>query len=550
MTDRPRRASGRAGSLVRILVGGLCAALGLIATGCGSSTITYGTVVTTFSSDPGPFTAYIVDLYGFNLVLSNGDSGYGYSGSLGAGKTIDFAQLADTTELFGSLAVVEGTYTSATVTFNYSGGVSSNDLAAQLFLDINGASTQAVLYDPTSTASPPASPGTITYTIKFDPDRPLVVKHGTPVRLDFHFDTSASSLIDTTVTPPTVIVRPFMTASTRPVTNKRLRARGELVTADKDNGNITLNMQSFFDVPDYSTQPQGAVRVHTSATTTYNVSGKVYQGAAGLAAVATLREKVTPVMAYGTLGDISGLDPVFEATEVYAGSAIQDPAAARATGTIVSSEGGSLHLHNAEIVFPRGAYGTAADVVQFQNDVPLTVSAMTGVSVDRQPELRSDIQSLSIGQQVDVEAPGFTLPSDSASARLDASVGLVRVTSLPIRADQVLTLQWKLPGVTAPFSTINSTELVPNMEQLSTAGPAVTPIIVPDSTVAGEFSVGNGSPNTTTGIIAYQDFSSFVAHLVAVSNGTNTFVQLAAVGHYDEASHTFKAYRIDMVYLP
>src|SRR5262245_44011264 len=100
MTDRPRRAGGRARSLLRILVGGLLAAAGrilvggvfaaagLFAPGCGSSTTTYGTVVTTFSSDPGPFTAYIVDLYGFNLVLGNGNSGYGYSGSLGTGKTI------------------------------------------------------------------------------------------------------------------------------------------------------------------------------------------------------------------------------------------------------------------------------------------------------------------------------------------------------------------------------------------------------------------------------------------------------------------------------
>jgi len=564
MQYQPGRASSHARSILRALVGVFLAISGLIAAGCGNSTITYGTVVTTVSSDPGPFAAYIVDLYGFTLALNNGNANYGYNGALGAGKTIDFVQLAATTELLGSLAVVEGTYTSATVTFNYSGGTSANDLPAQLFLDINGTSTQAVLYDPTSTASPPASPGAVTYTIKFDPGKPLVVKHGTPVRLDFHFDTTTSSLIDTTVTPPTVVVRPFLTASTQPLDNKRLRARGELVVVDKGSGTITVNMQSFFDAPDYSTQPHGAVKLHTTDQTTYDVNGKTSQGAAGLNAVATLREKVTTVMAYGTLTDLSGLDPVFEATEVYAGSAIEDPASARATGTIVSSSDGTLHLHNAEIVFPRGATGTSADVVQFQNDVPLTVSATTGVSFDQQPQLLSDTQSLSIGQQVDVMAPGFTLPSSSASATLDASTGLVRVTPGPLQpAEQVLTLQWKLPGVTSPFSTLAPRELVPNMDSLGTVhfvntgpsaldltNPAVTPIIVPDDTVPGEFSMGNGTPGTTTGISAYQGFSQFVSHVVDVSTGVNTFVQLTAVGHYDEATHIFTAYRIHLVVLP
>ena len=665
MIDRPDRAGRRARSFLRAVVGSLFVVLGLSAGGCGSSTVTYGTVVTTFSSDPGPFAAYIVDLYGFDLIQENGNSGYSYRGALGAGKTIDFAQLADTTELFGSLAVVEGTYTSATVTFNYAGGVSSNYFPAQLFLDINGTATPAVLYDPTSSASPPASPGLITYTIKFDPNKPLVVKHGSPVRLDFHFDTSASSLVDTTVSPPTVIVRPFLTASTQPVISKRLRARGEFLVVDKESGNIHMNMQSFFDAPNYATLAQGAVEVHTTDNTTYNVNGVAYQGAAGLAAVVQLREKITLIMAYGTLRDISGLDPIFEATEVYAGSAIEDPLAARATGTITSSSNGTLHLHNAEITFPGRAYGTDADVVRFENDVPLTVSGRTGVSVDQQPRSRSDIQTISIGQQVDVEAPAYTLPSSSTSTGLDASAGLVRLTStsawghlksaqpgtavvslltlggtapadmtftgtgaatsedadpanyvigtgsvdlsaytansplfrfdgivspygsaapaegtphfsasvvtanssavqgFPKSAEQVLTLQWKLPGVTSPFSTIDPTELVPNMEQLGTAhfvrtgpgstdltSPAVTPVIVPDMTRTGDFSLGNGTSGATTGISVYQDFGDFVSHIVGVTNGANTFIQLTAVGHYDEASHIFTAYRIDMVYLP
>ena len=662
MTTPSYRANCCALSLLRVLVRGLFAVVGLIAGGCRPITITYGTVVTTFSSDRGPFAAYIVDLYDFSLVLNNGNTNYGYGGSLTTAKAIDFAGLADTTELFGSLAVPEGTYTSATVTFDYSG--TSSYLPAQLFLDINGTSTQAILYDPTSTTIPPAAPGLITYTIKFDANSPLVVKHGTPVRLDFHFDMSAASLIDTTVSPPTVIVRPFLTASTQPVVTKRLRARGDFVVADTANSNFTVNTRSFFDAPSYTIEAQGAVKIQTTNETTYNVSGTVYQGAAGLAAVATLPE-MTTVMAYGALGDISGQDPIFSATDVYAGVAIEDIRAARATGTIVSSSDNTVHLHNAEMVFPPGTYGNPVNVVQFQNDVPLTVSTTTRVNVDQQPQVQSSIQSMSIGQQVDLEAPNYSLPSTIASASLDASAGLVRLTTtpawgnlksatlgtavvnlltlgdtepadmtftasgaatggnidptsyvidtggvdlsaytansplfrfdgvaspqgsaaqtpgtadftasvvtagssavqgFPTRAEQVLTLQWVFPGVTAPFSIINLTELVPNMGKLGTAHfvqtgpdsidlttPAVTPTIVPDSTLTGQFSIGNGTPGTTTGITAYQDFTEFVSHIAGVTNGANTFAQLVAVGHYDEPTHIFTAYRIDVVYLP
>src|SRR5262249_414367 len=125
MTVLSGRASGGARSVLRVLVGGAFAFLGLIAGGCGNSTINYGTVVMTMSSDPGPFKAYIGDLLGFYLVLDNGNTQYGFTGSQPTqGKTIDFVKLADTSEVFGAPAVPEGTYTSATVTFNYGGGSS------------------------------------------------------------------------------------------------------------------------------------------------------------------------------------------------------------------------------------------------------------------------------------------------------------------------------------------------------------------------------------------------------------------------------------------
>src|SRR5262245_43531070 len=99
MTVLSGRASGGARSVLRVLMGGAFAFLGLIAGGCGNSTINYGTVVMTMSSDPGPFKAYIVDLLSFYLVLDNGNTQYGFTGSQSQGKTIDFVKLADATEI-------------------------------------------------------------------------------------------------------------------------------------------------------------------------------------------------------------------------------------------------------------------------------------------------------------------------------------------------------------------------------------------------------------------------------------------------------------------
>ena len=112
------------------------------------------------------------------------------------------------------------------ITVNYGSG--ANALGSQVWLDVNGQTEEATVLDSTG-----ATPSTITYTVKLDPAQPLIVKRGTPVKLDLHFDMSASTIINTTVSPITATVRPILTASTQPVINKTLRTRGEFVTVDR-----------------------------------------------------------------------------------------------------------------------------------------------------------------------------------------------------------------------------------------------------------------------------------------------------------------------------
>ncbi|MDB6158256.1 MAG: hypothetical protein JWO04_1962 [Gammaproteobacteria bacterium] len=653
MTVPSGRAGSGARSVLRAVFCGVFAIVGLVAGGCGSGTFFYGTVIVTVSADPGPFTAYIADIESLSLIQSNGNSGYGFSNSSGFGKTVDFTKLSDTTEVFGAPAVLEGTYTSITLTVNYAAG--ANAIGSQIYVDVGGQSQAATLVDSTG-----ATPGTVTYSVKFDPAHPLVVSRATPTTFDLHFDMSAATVVDPTVSPVKVTVRPYLTASTQPVVNKTLRTRGEFVAADPAGSNFTVNSVAFFDSPSYSNAPQGAIELKTTDQTTYNVNGTLYRGSAGLTALNTLAIN-TIIVAYGSYGDITQQKPVINATEVYAGVATEDVLGTRLLGTVASRTGNTLHIRNADLVAARNisfpAYGISTNsgvFVKFFNDVAVTVSDKTLVSIDRQPEVAGSAQLISVGQQVEID--GALSVDTAGTSSVDASAGLLRlspttawgtlnsatanvatVTPLSIGGvkpaaltftgtdaagtdpdpavyeintgtvdltaavnaaspplfrfdgivtpfgtappdftatavtqvtptapnDQVLAIDWASTGTTAPFLSAGSSGLVVNIDNTSLGtshvimigptsidlkNPDVSPTIVADASLTGQFSIGN--PSSTTGISVFHTFAAYLTQLNTVLNGTNTVQKLVAVGHWDNTGKTFTAYRIDIVQLP
>jgi hypothetical protein len=653
MTVPSGRATSGARSVLRAVFCGVFAIVGLVAGGCGNTTFTYGTVIVTVSADPSPFKAYIADIASISFLQADNTSGYGFSNSTGFGKTVDFARLTDTTELFGAPAVLQGTYTQITVTVNYGSG--ANSLGSQIFVDVNGVSTAATVLDTTG-----ATPTTISYTVKLDPAQPLVVS-GTPVKLDLHFSMGASTVLNEAVSPITATVRPVLTASTQPDITKPLRARGEFVVADTANGNFTVNTVAFFDSPSYTNAPQGAVQVQGNAQTTYNVNGTVYRGSAGIAALTSLPIN-TIVSAYGSLGDITQLTPIFNATEVYAGVAAENVLAARVTGTVASRTGNTLHIHNAEMIAANNVIATVYGIttpsgilVRFFNDIPVTVDANTVIDVDQQPEVASNLDLISIGQKVELE--GAVTVDSAGNSSVDASGALLRLspttawgtiksatagnatldpllalgdvepaaltfagtgsatgadsdptaykintgtidltaadTTVPWRfngfvapfgsasstspdfnataatagssTDQVLEIEWTGSGTTAPFLSSSSSGLVVNINNASLgpvhvvrtgpttidlAAAGVSPTIVADGTLTGQFSQGNAANTTTPAINVFQTFAAYLTQLNTVINGTNTVQKLVAVGHWSPANNTFTAYRIDIVQLP
>jgi hypothetical protein len=407
MTVLSGRASSGAPSVLRALFFGVFAVLGLVAGGCGNSTVTNGTPVVTISTTPGPFIAYIVEID--QIAMTRTDNTVVYPLSPAVPEIVDFTKFNDMTELFGAPAIVEGSYVSASITVNYSG--------AKIYtLDASGAPKAVTLVDPNSTTG--AAPTSVTYTVKFDPANPLVIKHGVSTPIDFNFDLSASSVLNRAVTPATLTVRPMMTASTVPAQTKPIRARGVFVTTSASS--FTMNTRAFFDV---RTNPVGAVEIQTDANTTYNVNGVAYTGASGLAALSKLPIN-SIIEAYGSLGTLTALKPNFVATEVYAGISVENLAADRVTGTVTSRSGNTLNIHGAEVE-TRDFSGTVTigTVVSYIPDLPVTVDSTTIVSVDRHPELQNlSIQNISIGQQVDLE--GVAL--DSTGAQTTVNVASVR----------------------------------------------------------------------------------------------------------------------------
>ncbi|MEA3180026.1 MAG: hypothetical protein QOI59_3549 [Gammaproteobacteria bacterium] len=415
MTVPSGRARFGARSVLRAAFVGAAAILGLF--GCGNNQFINGTPIITFSVTPGPFTSYLVEIDQIMLTRSDNTPVY----PLLQPQLVDFTKLADMPEVFGSPAILEGTYTSAAITVNY--GASLYQTAAQIFINQNGQSVAVTPLDSTGAAA-----GSVTYTVKFDPNHPLVIKRGVSVPLDFNFDLSAGSQYNGTTA---VTVYPFITASTLPQYKTPLRARGVYVTTDTtNNNNFTMNARSFFDVQG---SPVGAIEIQTNDNTTYNINGVAYKGAAGLAAVNALQIN-TIIEAYGTYGDLNNIKPNLVATEVYAGVAVENPLTDRITGTIASRSGNTLHIRGAEVE-ARNFNIPIGVAVSFQNDLTLTIGDTTLITVDGHPELQAvPLQYLSIGQQVDIEAllvvdaNNIAILDANGNPQWDATSGLIRLT--------------------------------------------------------------------------------------------------------------------------
>ena len=413
--DRARAKPGALGAL-RLWICGFGAALAAALAGCSTSThVSNGTpVVTVTSQAAGAFSTYVIGITVYSLKRTDGYVTYpaGYT----AEEFADLTQRVDLSELLNAVGIPTGTYTSIVIGIDYS----------YPLVYLNGGSTAAIVENTSGN-----NPGIVYVTVKLDPAHPLVVglNQSTPLALDF--DVAAGNTINPAAN--TVIVKPFVEAVSPSNDTQQIRARGLIVVANSGGSNFVMDLRPFEDNV-YSTV--GALQANTTASTYYNVDGKVYTGTAGLTALAGLPSN-TPVVAYGSLagsppGSWSSITPQFTAAQVYAGTVVANGEFEHVRGVVSAVNGNDLTVLGATYLYYQGYCSTGNLCFTYYPTATVKLGTATVVTEDGEspPSGSFADQSISVGSQIDAVGLGST--SSSNALTLDATSGLVRLQSTPI----------------------------------------------------------------------------------------------------------------------
>jgi hypothetical protein len=384
-----------------VLPATVCAAAALLAACHTTTNPPPGTPVITMGdlTNSGDFMSYIINIDAITLTRSDGT----LVTPLVTPESVDLARLNSITELVEAPAVPEGTYTSGSITLDYTS-------TQGVWLNLNGQTLAASAVNASGTGVTTAS-----VTVTFDPAHPLVVTQNQSVRLQIAVDLTASNELTTPTAPAVVTVQPFVTMSVAPVDATVMRLRGLFVTTTDVSSGFYMNARPFYDL----VSSLGAVIVHTNAQTYFNINGSVYTGAAGLSAIATQQQN-SPLVVYGTLADLSGITPTFNATQVYFGQIQESQLAYYFTGTVTARAGDTITLRAADALTPLGS-------TVYIDSVPVTLGSGTAVFEDGVATPGLTIANVSVGQQITVAGQPAFDTTGTVIVSLDATTGLVRL---------------------------------------------------------------------------------------------------------------------------
>ena len=383
------------------------------------------------------FLTYRVTLVSVALQQANGGSSQNV---LPAPVSVDLTQLTDISEILSAATVKKGTYTSVTVTLDYSNAVIVADDGTLGGVALTAQNVNA------------ESLGKVTLTLDFDPANTLGISRKSTSQFALDFRMSASNTVD--LTAHTVTVTPVMIASALAIDSKTLRLRGPLAGADTTNSDYTANIEPF----DGLVSGAGSLQVVPAASTLYEVNGIPSIGAAGLTALsglgagaftvaygtltATTNSLVntvptastastatsgnifggtgtTPVTTLGTTTTTTVTDVLFTPTQIFAGSSVQG-IGDRISGIVTARSANTLTVPTATLISSAGAESFVSGVAT------ITLGASTAVTVPDQGTFGSNTsQQISVGSRID--AFGTVTASGGGNVALDASAGRVRL---------------------------------------------------------------------------------------------------------------------------
>ena len=353
----------------------------------------------TMQDAAGDFLSYTLDVTSLKLRKASGAT----VETLPATTRVDFAQLVDLSELISAGQVPAGDYVAATMTVDYgNASINADDGAggsvALTPLDTNGN----------------ALTGPVELTVQFDNRHHLIITPGRSARLAFDFNLAVSNTVN--LGAATVTVAPLIQATVVPPADLNIRVRGIVVATDTTASTYTVNVRPFH----LWSGSTGELVVHTTDTTSYEIDGTSYTGAAGLAALAA-EPANTYTVARGTLqtSDLS-----FTATRVLAGSSVDGDTMDHVRGVVTARSGDSLSVRGATVDWRAGGFEF------MRGNVTVNVAATTKVTEEGAAG-SFGINDISVGQRISA-AGTVSVDSASGATTLDATAGRVRleITSL------------------------------------------------------------------------------------------------------------------------
>jgi hypothetical protein len=362
---------------------------------CGSSC---GAVLATLTDAPGDFLSYVVSVDSLQLQKADGTS----VETVPVPTTVDFAQLVDLTELINAGQIPAGNYTGAVMTLDYS----KAQITAQ------NSTGNAVQLTPVDGSGNTIST-TVQVSVTLDSAHPLVITAGNTGRIAFDFNIAASDLVN--LTAGTVTVSPTLTATISPSDDKQVRVRGTFASAGTSD--FVVNVEPF-----WSQTATGQFTVNVTSSTTYQVNGTAYVGAAGLSAIAAVATGTT-IASFGTL-DVGASPATFTATNVMVGTSMQSATQYELSGTVIARSGNSVTLSATTWSRPRGIYGGFEP-----QSIPVTVGSATVVT-EQGSSAPFTITDISVGQHVDIFG-SVAQSSAGGIASVDATAGQVRLDFTP-----------------------------------------------------------------------------------------------------------------------
>ena len=400
----------------------LCVAA-FVAAGCHGNNLTsgYGIAWTTLTAEPSDFTAYIVTVDSVTLTGKN----VGVITALSTPEIVDFTQLNNVAELYASASIPNDTYTSATITLDYTSAV--------IGIMVNGKPVQvpaASIVDSTGTAVT-----TMSVTVNFDPTNPLVI---TPTyastsahRLAIDFNLAASNIVNTALSTPTVVVRPFLTIGVQPADTKLIRVRGPLVNSSVGVQTYSVYVRPFYDEVD----SLGTLSLFNTPSTIYSINGATYVGIAGINELQQLSAGTTMTAAYTTFVPTVNNLPyppaaagIFYPVYVVAGSTLEDIYTEGLSGYVTARTGNTLTLRSS-ILFLNDEEIYTYNVA----DAQLLVGPGTIVTVDGSIASGLTADAISVGQYVSArgiyELPASGITTLDATGNSSTNTGSVRIMS-------------------------------------------------------------------------------------------------------------------------